>query len=733
MMLKKLIKHSCIGLLGTTVGFFANYHLISQNFTQVEKLSIPTVNLTTVNAVRNALSETRTSVEKFEVATSLYQFEKSVPVVKKEIALVKVKKVEERPTYKMVKKVVTFKPEKVKAAKISLSKMKLEKKSFKDSVNLPTHKGIELYGFNKLQNIESTNFAALWSKTSQRIAEIEKEQKKLIVNEDRISTKLAATETSPSKMTTQNKPSEEKVESVMNSNPLKDEEVQLVQNEEPLLIDITSEVKTSLIHEKSLAQNEVKEFQPEEKSLSAPSSNEVSAVTTSVVSNNQTVEAEPLMFDVDKANEDVKKSPKKVASVSKNEDKSSEKNDALVVFDYEKKSEYSFCSEEKQRKVYDTSLSISPKLVHLGNRKTTKLENFEVKFKDDLYNSLFSSGSDPVVLRTSLNGEMNIRRATIFSKDIIPTTSDFVYELEPVVVNLPTISRDSFNELVSSQNLRAQGGHILIELGDMTESADLLSTTRYEKKLYLDSNYRVVNRGDAEYIYILYVGVEAGNTILTYKSWKNETSSKIIHVANDEIYYDFNLYVEESQDQFEICEESVLSKKPTEYYLSSNEVKSFSFDTKIKNLGLNTFGIDRSVLPLGTRKYYSLGDAENNIFIGRFENEQVIIPSLVYRSFVLENFGLRKLASQCIVQVNLKKPAISLNYEGESSQGYMRVDKLLLDRDGQFYEDFSETTQKLFFLGETQGIINVKVDYADGSHDYLMTYCSESTYLVEQL
>ena len=41
--------------------------------------------------------------------------------------------------------------------------------------------------------------------------------------------------------------------------------------------------------------------------------------------------------------------------------------------------------------------------------------------------------------------------------------------------------------------------------------------------------------------------------------------------------------------------------------------------------------------------------------------------------------------------------------------------------------------KKIFILGEEQGIINAKIKYTDGSEDYLQSYCSNSTYLVEQL
>lgn len=740
MMLKKIFKHSCLIVLGVLVSFSANYYLIKQNFKSTEVV-YPKINLSLISSLNQNINKLSLAFNNLIIYDNLKEFEEEKRqnlTTKKYIAA-------KKPSPKVIRKDATFhykkvttkmalKNSKIKAAKISVKKMEKINSQLKDSINLPTHKGIELYAFEIEKEIKSINMAALWEKTQIQIANI-KEMKKS--KEDRISTALAATEKSPSQMTTQKEAQQKELVQEDNLNSSREHTITDHEDQsEFVALDYSEVAKTPSLDEKSLPTefnvSKVEEFQKPEGSNIKETQvqiDEVVATASNSVNNDELV-----MFDINEAQKEVKKSKAKVVVAKPKRAQKKEESNDLVVYEFtDKKNEYAVCAEGENKKTYSTSLSISPKLVHIGSSKTTKLENFEVKFKDDLYNGYYSSGSDPLVIAADLNGVMNIRRATIFSRDIMPTTTDLAFELEPVVINLPTISRDSFDHLVRTENLRAQGGQILVELDDMTESVEIMQDTYVEKKLYLDKNYRVVNRGDSEYSYVLFVGVAPGNTILTYKTWRNEITSKIIHVTSDEIFYDFNLYIEESGDQFEICEESVLSKKPTQFYINSNDIEPFGFNAKVNNLGLNTVGLDRVVYPLGTRKYYSLRSADESIFIGRFEDEQVVIPSPVYRSFVLENFGLRSLGNQCIVQVNLKKPAMNIQFEGESSKGYMRVDKLLLDRDGQFYEDFSETTQKIFFLGERQGIINLKVDYADGSHDYLMTYCSDATYLVEQL
>jgi hypothetical protein len=65
----------------------------------------------------------------------------------------------------------------------------------------------------------------------------------------------------------------------------------------------------------------------------------------------------------------------------------------------------------------------------------------------------------------------------------------------------------------------------------------------------------------------------------------------------------------------------------------------------------------------------------------------------------------------------------------------------VLDSDGKFYDSVSDKTRKIIVIGESQGSsdvfadakINIKIQYQDGSSQFLNSYCSPNTYLVEQL
>jgi len=56
-----------------------------------------------------------------------------------------------------------------------------------------------------------------------------------------------------------------------------------------------------------------------------------------------------------------------------------------------------------------------------------------------------------------------------------------------------------------------------------------------------------------------------------------------------------------------------------------------------------------------------------------------------------------------------------------------------LDNDGHWSQEPTELTEQMFIAGDERGSISLRVEYLDGSKDYLQTFCSYDTYLVEQL
>ncbi len=187
-----------------------------------------------------------------------------------------------------------------------------------------------------------------------------------------------------------------------------------------------------------------------------------------------------------------------------------------------------------------------------------------------------------------------------------PTTVDFTFEGRDVNSVLPLLTEESFYKMLETQGLTGLGGQILVQLDELTEDVELDADAVYEKKLFLDRNLKVVERSESDFYYIMFVGVEPGNKIISFKTYKREVASKIIHVAQDEIYFDFNFYASEKNDEFELFEDHLLSKESAVLSLREKEITDLQFDSLIEQLTLNRYQVKRALYPVGTRKYFEL-------------------------------------------------------------------------------------------------------------------------------
>ena len=382
------------------------------------------------------------------------------------------------------------------------------------------------------------------------------------------------------------------------------------------------------------------------------------------------------------------------------------------------------------KKNYRSDYSVQPYNVN-GNRKFSDVSQFEIRFDDDIDDIVQSFGEGQINLKILINTPMSIRRGTIYSAAHYPTTVDFVLEDNEIVAKIPMFEKEYLNNVITKAGVTGFGGQVVVELDNHTEDVDI--DTKYEHKIFLDKYLRVVDRADSDYSFIMFLGVDTGNAIISFKTVENKTVSKIIHISEDEIYYEPNFYVDISKDSFELNEEYLLTKDEGPLSIDPKSLEGLTFGNEFKKRTSNIYGVNKVKYPVGTRSYVELKHLNESIYIGRWKNARVTVPSEQYMRHVLDNFKIDGVGSNCLVQINLPKQAKELYFNGQSKSGAMRMQVRILDEDGIFYTDLSNESEKIFLLGEEQGIINVKVRYVDGSSDYLQSYCSDNTYLVEQL
>lgn len=389
------------------------------------------------------------------------------------------------------------------------------------------------------------------------------------------------------------------------------------------------------------------------------------------------------------------------------------------------------CNKIKNRNSgYSFDYSIGLKSIGVTNQ-FPEIRQFEMRFQDDVDQIEQDFGTGRINLVGDVQGDLNIRRGTLLSRGHYPVTIDLALENTKADITIPALTLEKMEELATELGIADLGAHLLVELDKETEDVDLGLDHKYQAKFFLDRNYNIVNRAESDFYFVFFMGVEPGNTIIKFLDIQNRVTSKIVHLSSEEIYYEPNFYFDSESEVISFYEQSPLSECLALLSLSASELSPWAMDKEAKKENLNTFLYENMRYPLGSRKYYKLGHLEEPVFLGRWGQEQVVIPSEAYIEQVLSVFNIK--GGECVVQINLTDQPLEVKYNGISDRRGINLGFKALDKDGRFYNELSDQTQRIFIVGEEQGIVNLELIYPDNTKRFIQTYCSENTYLIEQL
>lgn len=369
---------------------------------------------------------------------------------------------------------------------------------------------------------------------------------------------------------------------------------------------------------------------------------------------------------------------------------------------------------------------------------TTQSEvGFEVRFQDDLSEAIQDYGHGEVTIQNKLASARMNRSVTLLKRGFTPTNTDLIVEEGDAAVSVPVIEESKFNKLLAPYESRGPIGSVLIELDDSTE--DVTLDVPYSAVMTLDGEMNETKESD--FRYQLFVGVKAGNALLSYKDARGNVTSKIIHIHERELTFDANFFETVKNEEVKLFEEDLLGQEKTPLIISSEQVKQFATDKTAKKLNDHTYKMDFDKTLLGARRYLELGHQDEPVFVGMKENTNVEVPSENFMRYILSRFEGAKLGNRCLVQVNLSKKALKVDVAAESVGMSLVTYTQILDNDGKFYDSLGDKSRKIIVVGENQGAeeygqdgkINLKVTYQDGTVEFLGSYCSPNTYLVEQL
>ena len=364
----------------------------------------------------------------------------------------------------------------------------------------------------------------------------------------------------------------------------------------------------------------------------------------------------------------------------------------------------------------------------MGKKIGDVVYNFEFLPSFDERDVFPETGDGYIDIEKHLNSPQGILRGGVVKRNYVRTKIDLPLRQGKSRFLLPLLRVDALEDFLQKENLKGLGGFILLNLDESVVSVDI--DANYEAKIYLDDKLKVVDEGAESFVF--YVGVPMGNVLLKVLDKKKEIAQKIIHVTENEVFFDYIDLLSGGVERIDLFEKKLLGKVETELNIPGSSFSVFNTDFTARNIGINTYEFYHPATIKGARKYYSLGFGGNEIYLGNLFKKKIEVPNSGFMDSVLDFFNIESLYKQCIVQINMSMPVIDFKAMGESEYDTLNIEIYFLGSDGKFSEEINDLTEKAFIYGNFQGLVNGEISYEDGSKDYFQSYCSDSTYLVEQ-
>ena len=378
------------------------------------------------------------------------------------------------------------------------------------------------------------------------------------------------------------------------------------------------------------------------------------------------------------------------------------------------------------------SLQVFDAKINVGVKD--KIFNFEWRPHYNKSIRLGDSGSGFIELKSALNKNDNYSMGTVFHYGSLVSRIGILFNEGYQESKIPLLNIRSLEKYLDGENLKGEGGFVLLHFKKGLYRVNLDSP--FEKKIYLNSNFKI-QKYFGGHKYVLFIGVKPGNTLLSLINEKGDKSEKIIFVENAEITFENPDVREPKLKKVSLVKKNLLGNRNSDFRIENKKASLFNRpNSYLKKVGLNLYEFKRPYHEKGARFYFRFDHLKKSIYLGINDSKKAILPSEEFMQKIINSFDLEDLDKRCLIQLNLDNSPIKFQAGGESAIGPMSVETLYLDKEGGIennLENISELTNFIFLLGDLEGVINLKIDYVNGSSDLIQTICSSDDYLIEQL
>jgi hypothetical protein len=382
-----------------------------------------------------------------------------------------------------------------------------------------------------------------------------------------------------------------------------------------------------------------------------------------------------------------------------------------------------------ENKATQRDFTIKAKEINLNTQKVKSVFGYEFIPDYDRVERADDQASGEIKIAYTLTEGVNTQMGVVQSHGLIPTRVEL--NLLNMGMSVPLLNDEGIQRFLQKRNLDIVGNLIMIAIDSSILDIELDSD--FQAKLYLTKNFKATESKESA-SYVLFAGVKSGNILMRYLLNNKESAQKIVYVGDGEMYYEDPDFKNTARDVYTFTTRSLLGKRVKELNIDGSLVSFFGTKNFSKKKALNAYEIKVPEMVYGSRKYLEFKHLGASLFVGSDNKNVMEIPGQDFIAKVLQVNDLSELGNRCMVQVNLSARELrDFKVSGKNSSGEMFVETSFLDNDGNFTRDSSELAEKIFISGDQEGVFNARLDYTDGSTEFLKTFCSEGSYIVEQL
>lgn len=367
--------------------------------------------------------------------------------------------------------------------------------------------------------------------------------------------------------------------------------------------------------------------------------------------------------------------------------------------------------------------------VKFGNDASIEtLNNFEFVPDYDRAERVHDSGSGEISFVATINEDVSTQTGIVQAQGTLPTRIKLNLLKESNVI--PMFNEMSIHQYLEKEQVELHGNFILIEKSQAVKDVEIDVSHAY--KVLMNENFSMVDTLE-EAKYVFFMGTGTGNVLIRYLLNNSKTMATVAHVGEGEVYFEAPMFETGSRELFTLNTRSLLGTKIRELNINAQDVSLFGVNTQSRKRTINSYEFNLSEKIFGERRYLEFKHLGYDLIVGTGKQRELEIPGADFIRKAIEVNGLASLENRCMVQVNLSNDVRNLKVGGKNKSGEMFVEVTYLDHDGNFSVDSSELSEKAFIVGDQEGILNARIEYSDGSEQFLKTYCSEGSYIVEQL